>query len=250
MIMGYGGNLATWTSEFIDRLAETTDVLIFDHPGSGRSIAIERNTHWTFAHFATSIREMVEELNISEMTLLGYSMGGCIALEFIHAYPWLVKQFILQATTAGGKYYCSAEDEIVERIRQPRGSNFDEMFFDFISISMPAQAIDRHRPILQQICDETREPATPVHVLDMKLKSFGQFDGSAYLRAIKCPTLVLHGNNDQLMPVENGRLLADNIANAQYVVIDECGHYPHIEQQSAVVDAISGFLTSKNGREK
>jgi pimeloyl-ACP methyl ester carboxylesterase len=127
-------------------------------------------------------------------------------------------------------------------MQNPRGSTFDEMFFDFLSISMPAAAIERHRATLTEICNITRDPATPLHVLQMKLRAFRVFDASQVLPAIACPTLVIHGNDDELMPPANGIELAKHIPQAQLALIADCGHYPHIERQTELLGLLKSFV--------
>lgn len=242
MIMGYGGNLATWSPRFLDRLSEQREIITFDHLGSGKSGNIPETPDLTLADFAKHAKEIVDELELSRVNLLGYSMGGAIALEFIHDWPQLVDKFVLQATTSGGRYYHKASSEVAARMQNPRGDTFDEMYFDFLSISMPEIAIEKHRETLQWICDATRDPATPLYVLQMKLRAFRNFDGADYLAAITNPTLVLHGREDQLMPVGNAIALAKHIPNATLKIIEHCGHYPHIEHQDQVVAAFNEFL--------
>lgn len=245
MIMGYGGNLATFTNEFLLALSAHGDVITFDHLGSGKSHPIERGREVSFVEFADHVARLVEHLGLSRINLLGYSMGGCIALEYMNKYGTNVDRLILQSTTAGGKYYHKADPEVAERMQNPRGSTFDEMYFDFLSISMPQRAIDENRVLLQQICDITREPATPVHVLQMKLRAFRNFDGCAYLEKIGCPALVIHGKDDQLLRVGNGQDIAAHLPTAKLFLLDDCGHYPHIEYRDRVVDAITSFLAAK-----
>lgn len=246
MIMGYGGNLATWSEDFLVRLSETLTsnqgVLAFDHLGSGQSAAIDRTTQLSIGDFAGHLQTVLDELNIAKADLYGYSMGGCMALEFMRAWPECVNKMILCATTGGGKHYRKATDEVAQRMQNPRGQTFDEMYFDFLSISMPAEAIERHRDTLTEICTNSRDPATPVHVLQMKLRAFRQFDASDVLPSISCPTLVIHGQSDELMPPANGVELARHIKDAKLCLIADCGHYPHIERQEEVLQLLADFL--------
>lgn len=249
MVMGYGGNLATWSEDFLVGLAQalpmSAGVLTFDHLGSGGSAAVDRSTQLSLADFAEHVRILLDELHIAQADLYGYSMGGCIALEFIRAYPSRVHKLVLCATTGGGKYYRKAAEEIAQRMQNPRGQTFDEMYFDFLSISMPAAAIETHRAVLTEICNITRDPATPVHVLQMKLRAFRNFDASDVLSSIACPTLVIHGRDDELMPTANGVELAKHIPGAHLSLIENCGHYPHIEHQREMLDLLSAFCEDK-----
>ena len=242
MIIGYGGTLATWTTEFVQKLSETFDVIVFDHVGSGRSKALSEGDHISFAGISLDLREILDELGVKMINLLGYSMGGCIALEFYRANQELVNKLILMSTTGGGGAYRPATADIIDRVQNPRGSTYDEMFFDFISISMPAASIEKNYKTLKKVCEDTGNPPTPEHVLKMKLQEFRGFDSAASLHQIQCPVLVIHGNDDFLMPVENAHILTNKIEQAELVTLDDCGHYPHIEQPKLLIDTLAKFL--------
>ena len=73
---------------------------------------------------------------------------------------------------------------------------------------------------------------------------YGLMGWSAYARLpeIKCPTLVLHGKEDQLIPPENGRLLAERIPGAELVEMNDASHWIPSDQLDATVDAVRSFI--------
>jgi pimeloyl-ACP methyl ester carboxylesterase len=64
----------------------------------------------------------------------------------------------------------------------------------------------------------------------------------ALLPRLTCPTLIVWGREDAIVPLECGELYQQGIANAQLIVIDECGHSPQIEKPQAFADAVLPFL--------
>jgi 3-oxoadipate enol-lactonase len=242
MVVGYGGQMSTWSDPFIARLAPDMDILIYDHLGSGKSAAVPEDAEWSLADFATHLAELVDDLGIKKFNLYGYSMGGCISLEFLRRQPERVNKLLLCATTGGGRYFHNSTPEIAERVKNPRGDTYEEMYFDFLSFSMSAAAIEKYRPTLDVICAATCNPITPQYVLTMKLKAFRQFDAADVLASVKCPTLVVHGNDDELMPPQNGIELANHIDGSQRLFLDDCGHYPHIEHQDELVQKMAKFF--------
>ncbi len=242
MIVGYGGTLATWTPAFLDRLSQITPLVVFDQRGSGKSAAVPDIETLTFESIAYDLQGILDEIGVNTTNILGYSMGGCVALEFFKKNPSRIEKLILQSTTGGGKLYQRADDDTIDRVNNPRGSTFEEIFFDFISLSMPASAIQQHRATLQAICDATKDPATPDEVLRQKLKEFRKFDASGYLNEIDCPVLVIHGNEDQLMPFQNALGLTEHIRNSKMLELNGCGHYPHVECSAGLIQGIASFL--------
>ena len=81
------------------------------------------------------------------------------------------------------------------------------------------------------------------------MKAVGPYEidqpvSDSQLRKITTPTLVIWGREDKILPLEDGRHLAEQIPGARIVIIDNSGHIPAIEQPRAVLVALDGFLTS------
>ncbi len=242
MIMGYGGCMFAWPEAFINRLAETRPVLIFDNRGTGRSNKLDENTELRIEQFADDLKGVLDFLSISDAHLFGYSMGGCVALEFARKYAALSNRVVLQSTTAGGKLYTGSDPEVKDRLANPRGNNFDEMLFDFFDLCMQADGVRRHRKLLDDICTKARPYPTPPRVLIPQLMAFRHFDASTFAAQLSQEFLVLHGESDRILKVENGRSLAQTLNNASSEFISNCGHCPHIESEELVVNRLERFL--------
>ena len=65
------------------------------------------------------------------------------------------------------------------------------------------------------------------------------------LKTLRTPTLVIWGQGDQLIPVDQGRHIAAQIPGARQVIIDDCGHIPSVEQPRAFLLALGGFLGAR-----
>ncbi len=62
------------------------------------------------------------------------------------------------------------------------------------------------------------------------------------LREIRAPTLILHGCQDGRVPLERAEELHRGIAGSRLVVLEECGHWPHVEKRAEFVAAVKDFL--------
>jgi pimeloyl-ACP methyl ester carboxylesterase len=100
-----------------------------------------------------------------------------------------------------------------------------------------------------------REPETVERIVDWRLDSdappaareaqagaVAAFDASDELGEISVPTLILHGTGDRVLPVENGELLADALADAQVTFYEDGPHLFFIEESDHVNDRLRGFL--------
>jgi hypothetical protein len=85
---------------------------------------------------------------------------------------------------------------------------------------------------------------TPLHAADLQFQAFAEFDGSRALSQIKCPTLVLTGDLDQLIPPQNSDVLAKIIPGATLVVVPGGGHRVLWEAVDQCTALITHFLTS------
>jgi pimeloyl-ACP methyl ester carboxylesterase len=89
LIMGYRLNSGAWPDAFIDTLAQQFTVITFDNRGTGQSE--KPVTGYALANMARDLYELLRELGITSTYLLGYSMGGAIAQEFVRQFPQHVK---------------------------------------------------------------------------------------------------------------------------------------------------------------
>jgi pimeloyl-ACP methyl ester carboxylesterase len=69
-------------------------------------------------------------------------------------------------------------------------------------------------------------------------------DRSQMVATIRQPTLVIHGTDDPLVPVQNGKLLAERIPGARLLLLPGCGHVPHFERPTECTKAVLDFLTA------
>lgn len=244
LVMGYGGSMLSWPPAFINKLAQQRDILVYDNRGTGKSGKLERGNDLRMIHFAEDLQQLLSHLQWELVDLLGYSMGGCIALEYANANPDNIRKLVLQSTTAGGALYTSSDQDVKERIMNPRGTTFDEMFFDFFEICFSEDSFKRHKPDLQIICDQSRPYPTSPMVLFAQLAAFRNFDASGFAKEMKKPALVIHGSNDRLIKPENGKSLANILPACQPLFFPDTGHCPHIEREESVLQGINEFLST------
>jgi pimeloyl-ACP methyl ester carboxylesterase len=111
LIMGYRLNSDAWPSAFIDALARRFTVITFDNRGTGQSD--KPVTGYAIANMSRDLFELLDELGITSTCLLGYSMGGAIAQEFVRQFPERVSGLVLCATMCGGPRAIYARRSVV-----------------------------------------------------------------------------------------------------------------------------------------
>jgi pimeloyl-ACP methyl ester carboxylesterase len=71
---------------------------------------------------------------------------------------------------------------------------------------------------------------------------------ASYLYRVKCPTLIVWGERDGVVPVSHGHVYQTEIVDASLTVLPACGHLPHVEQPEAVANIVFNYLERRNAR--
>jgi pimeloyl-ACP methyl ester carboxylesterase len=242
LVMGYRLNSTAWPVALIEQLAQRFTVITLDNRGTG--LSDKPVDGYAIANLARDVRGLLDHLGIEEVGMLGYSMGGAIAQEFVRQFPERISQLILCATMAGGPSARYANWRVVRVMRDLDGLSPEQAARRIWKVTYSPRYLERHRDNAeQQMLREIALP-TPLHAADLQFQAFAEFDGSNALADIRCPTLVLTGDLDELILPQNSRMMADRIPNAKLAVIPGGGHRVLWEATATCIDLITGFLTS------
>lgn len=214
----------------------------FDNRGTGRSD--KPAGPYTIAQLAEDAHAVVEAVDDGPTHVVGYSMGGYIALQLAVGRPSVVSSLTLIATSAGGP---GARDvpTSTRRAWQAASSGSPE---DFARATMPLSFrpgwVETHPETFEALLRARLETPTPAYAWK------AQYDASAQhlhrgldVTGIRVPSLVLHGTNDRVVPHANGALLARQLPNARLRSLDGAGHLSWIEDPSTVAGEILHFLS-------
>jgi pimeloyl-ACP methyl ester carboxylesterase len=246
LIMGYRLNSIAWPVMFIDVLKRSFTVITLDNRGTGRSD--KPLTGYALANMARDVAALLDEIDIESTYVLGYSMGGAIAQEFVRQFPDRVTGLILCATMCGGPRATYAEPSVVRVMRDLDGLSTEQIARQIWQVTYAPHYLEQN---LESAEDQMRREIalpTPLHAADLQFQAFAEFDGSRGLSQIKCPTLVLTGDLDELIPPQNSKVLATLIPDAKLVVIPGGGHRVLWEAVDDCTTLITEFLTSIRDR--
>ena len=224
--------------DLVDRLARTHEIFLPWAPGYGGS-PLPGDVR-TIDDVAYIYLDLIERYDLREIALVGCSLGGWIAAEMAtKTCERLSKLVLVDALGAkfGGAYDRDIEDiyflsfDKVKAIRfaDPRRDPLDDMT---VLGEDEAMQVARHRETTARLCWDPY-----FHNPALKRR----------LHRISVPTLVLWGEEDRFVRPEYGRAYAERIPDSRFVSIAGAGHYPHIEQPDAVLNAVSGFLNGGKG---
>ena len=240
LIMGYRLNSSAWPASFIEQLAREFTVITLDNRGTGLSDKPVEG--YAIANMARDVRGVLDELAIAEVSMLGYSMGGAVAQEFVRQFPERVSRLILCATLAGGPQAAYASSSVVSVMRDLDGLSPEQAARRIWKVTYAPGYLERHRSLAEDQMRREIALPTPLHAADLQFQAFAEFDGSEALVEISCPTLVLTGDRDELIPPQNSQMMSALIPNAKLAVIPGGGHRVLWEATEICVDLITRFL--------
>src|SRR5712671_6855331 len=241
LILGYRLSSLAWPLAFIEALAQRFTVVLFDNRGTGAS---DKPTFgYEISNMARDVGGLLDHLKIARANVLGYSMGGAIAQEFIRQFPDRVLGLVLCATMCGGPRAVYAPPAVVRVMRELDGLKPEEIARQIWSVSYSAGYLENHRELAEDQMRREIAAPTPLHAADLQYQAFAEFDCSKALPNVKAPTLVLTGDLDQLVSPQNSKFIASLIPEARLIVIPGCGHRMMWEATDECVGFVTEFLT-------
>ncbi|HEX2675463.1 MAG TPA: alpha/beta hydrolase [Polyangiales bacterium] len=240
LIQGLGGHASEWGEPFLAPLAERFRVARMDNRGIGQSESSV--TQWTMLDMANDAVAVLDALGAQRANVLGTSMGGMIAQQVALAHRARVAKLVLMSTTAGGASAVPPWPEAVALFSPPQGMSLaDQRRWSLRVITGPGFAEANAQKIEDMVQLRLRVP-TKGRVFQSQLEAIFNSDRSEAVRQLDLPTLVIHGTEDSLVPVGNGKELAARIPGAKLELLEGCGHMPHLEMPARCAKLILDFL--------
>lgn len=214
-------------------LSEDYFTVTFDNRGAGQSTTPPPG--YTVPDMANDAVAVLDALEIPAAHVFGFSLGGMIALNLVLNHPERVHRLVLGCTTAGGRMLIQPGEQVVNALTKPtRTGDRRQDFLNGIKNSVSDQCIMQQPELIDALALlAERNPQTPTGYAGQIQAALGH-DVVERLGEISSPTLVLHGSDDRVFPVENGRLLAAHIPASRYIEYPEAGHLFFIERAAEI----------------
>lgn len=223
-----------WTYRWLpihDRLAERYDVVLPIHPGFVGSSGLEEMDHLEDLVF--HYLDLLEVLGLERPILMGAPLGGWIAIEFAIRHAGLLQALIL--IDALGLYVPGVSTTDVFQLDpgQMRAALFGDatapLAHELVPDIPPQESLEamfKARQVLARFAWQF--PDNP------KL--------ARYLYRVKCPTLVVWGARDGVVPVIHGQVYQTELVDATFTVLPSCGHLPSVEQPETLAHIVLKYL--------
>ncbi|MCG7205560.1 alpha/beta fold hydrolase [Streptomyces arenae] len=222
----FSGTLDSWDPALVDALATERDVIAFDNAGVGLSTG---STPRTIRDTALDAMAFLRAVEVREVDVLGFSMGGYTAQEMTLLQPAAVRRLVLAATAPrGAPGIHGLRDDVLGHVcsGEPRAQHYLSAFFNHTEAGQRSgleffgRYIERERDRDLPVSAAAREAQSAA------LLEWGVPDGGAPygLGAIRQPTLVAGGDSDRVVPPSAFRLLAGSLPDARAHLYPDSGH--------------------------
>ncbi|MCP4360672.1 MAG: alpha/beta fold hydrolase [Chloroflexi bacterium] len=240
LIHGFPLSSSLWNLQ-IDDLANFVRVIAPDLRGHGNADNVAGP--YSMEILADDCADLMGYLNVaSPFVVCGLSMGGYVAFEFYRRYREHIAGMILTATRAAadsdeGK---ANRDKMAE-VAQRRGG---KAIASAMLPKMFAPTAYENDPELVDYVRDMMEGTSVEGIVGALAAMKNRPDSTLTLAEIDVPVLVIHGEDDQLIPLGEAKEMAEALPNGRLVTIPNAGHLPNLEQSDAFNDAVIDFLES------
>jgi 3-oxoadipate enol-lactonase len=239
-VHGYPLSRQIWRPQ-LDGLQDRAQMIALDLRGHGDSYPFEGP--YTMDLLAEDCHTLLKEHDISSpIFICGLSMGGYVTMALYRKYPQLFKAMILTSTRPGA----DSPEAKANRLASIR--NAEQYGASYIAEGMLEKIVSpvtlTSKPELVAGINKIMSKTSVQGIVGALLGMLERPDSSETLAKVTCPVLIIHGIDDQLIPIKEAESMQQLIPGSQLVKIPAAGHLPCLEQPEIFNRAIRDFLTS------
>ena len=216
-IHGLSDSLLYW--EFLaSNLKHDYQVLRVDLQGHGESEL--ENEEITIETYVRDLNNLLEKLDISKVSLIGFSLGSAVALSFAAKYPSKVDSIVLMSA------FYKADDALRETLthfKNALNTSFEEFYDVILPMVLCEDVIEANKKeleLLKDIGSQNANTKAYIKAVDACLN----FNAEEYISEIDVPTLILASNRDEISKLDMQKELSDKIKNSELIVFDNVKH--------------------------
>ncbi len=251
LLHGFTGSTRTWRRH-LGRLAQARGAaLAVDLVGHGRTEAPRTPSRYTFSRVVADLLGLLGALELASVDLVGYSMGGRVAMHLVLAAPSRVRALVLESASPGiedpdERARRRVHDEALADLLEGEGI---EAFVRVWEAQPLFASQARLAPAVREAIRRERLAQRP-HGLALALRGLGagvQAPLWEALQGLARPVLVVAGAEDARY-CEIARRMGATLPDARVVIVEGAGHAVHLERPEAFGSAVVAFLAEVDGR--
>jgi pimeloyl-ACP methyl ester carboxylesterase len=251
LIHGMAGSSETWRA-VIPQLSRKYRVVAPDLLGHGQSA--KPRGDYSLGAFAVWLRDLLDELHIARATIVGQSLGGGVAMQFVYQHPDYCQRLILISSGGLGpdvgwtlRLLSAPGAELILPVIAPRpvltAGNKLRSWFTAAGIQSPRGA--ELWSAYSSLSDaETRQAflRTLRSVVDYRGQAVSAINRLHMVSEL--PIMAIWGDEDRIIPVDHAYSAQEARPASRLEVLEGVGHFPHVERPSQVVDLIDDFIST------
>jgi 3-oxoadipate enol-lactonase len=246
LINGWSASGLAWPRTWVRALERDFRVIRVDNRGSGYSRFAQMP--FTLPDLADDVAAVLDELETDRAMVAGMSMGGMIAQEFALRQSSRLAGLVLIATRPPAPAYAipKASGLMLDLLAPPRRDETLETYFSRLWTTATGTGFAEREPesIAELVAQIVARP-TPRAMLMQQLRAVNGWGHAERLRRITAPTAIVHGAEDRMIDVVNGRRLAALIPGSRYFELEGVGHLPPLEAPDRLLQVIAGVASEK-----
>ena len=252
LLHGMAGSSQTWRS-VIRPLSRKYRVIAPDLLGHGMSA--KPRSDYSLGAFAVLLRDLLDELGVARATIVGHSLGGGVAMQFVYQHPDYCERLVLIGSGGLGpdvgwtlRLLSAPGAELImpiiapspvlnagEKVRSwfakmgiesPRGGEIWNAYSSFAD----AETRQAFLRTLRAVVDYRGQAVSALNRLNVRADM---------------PIMAIWGEQDAIIPVQHAYAALEARPDARVEVMPGVGHFPQVERPTEVVDLIDDFITSK-----
>ncbi len=220
LVQGMAGHRGLWGDPFVERLAREHEVIAYDHRGVAESSPAD--APFTIADLADDALALLDAVGRESAHVVGISMGGMVAQEMALRAPDRIRSLLLGCTTAGGPdaFGAPGPGRLLEAMASGDRDRATRVAFE-VNVSPGFAA----RPgELERFQTASLSRRVPVPVIRLQAAAAFGHDARDRLASVTVPTLVVHGELDEMILATEGSALAAAVPGARLASWPDAGH--------------------------
>jgi pimeloyl-[acyl-carrier protein] methyl ester esterase len=239
LLHGWALNSRVW-DPVVDELQQSNRVMAIDLPGHGKSVAPE-DGEYTVDSLAKIISQQLKPGTI----LAGWSLGGMIAINIAAKYPELVNKLILISSSPqfanSDSWEYGIKKSIIDSFANDLTTNYRETIHRFLAIQM--FGCDNAKLIIRDLREKVFANGEPhIDSLSKGLQILKNCNLWKAASQIKCPTAVILGEKDTLIPQASGERTRQTIPQCELKIIKSAGHAPFVSHSKEFLKIVNNFI--------
>jgi len=245
LLHGFTGDASTWTS-FCHDWGQHSKLIVPDIIGHGKTESPEEIHRYQIESAANDLKSILDELDVHQVDLLGYSMGGRLALTFAVLFPDRVRKLVLESASPG---LLTEEERVFRRMKDAELAKFIrengiKPFVDYWEEIPLFSTMERLSKVINESIRATRLGNSPVGLANSLL---GMGTGSQPswwgppLMQLECEVLLVTGAEDEKF-CRIAEAMLKNLKNGTWITVKNSGHAIHVEEREKFGTIVSGFL--------